>query len=185
MDPSEYNISDTTAGRDWLLRWANEASNYASGTLESKKVRVVTDPQSDERGYYGRLLGYVYIDGKNFGKQLLERGLARVYSEGEFVLEDEYRNIEAEAQAENRRVWGFEGATTPTATATPMPIPDDGDDGDKSDLPPPSGGSSDPYDCGDFNSQQQAQEYFESHNPNEDPSGLDGEGDGVVCESLS
>lgn len=184
MDPPEYNVPDTPTGRDWLLKWGHRASGFATDKLAGEQVRVVTDPESDSRGYYDRLLAYVYIDGENLGHELLERGLARVYSEGEFVLESKYLDSEADAQAANRGVWGFEAATTSTATATPTPVPDTGGDSGGSDLPPPSGGASDPYDCGDFSSQQQAQEYFENHNPDEDPSGLDGEGDGKVCESL-
>ncbi len=37
-------------------------------------------------------------------------------------------------------------------------------------------------DCSDFNSQAQAQDFFESHNPGSDPHGLDGDGDGIACE---
>jgi micrococcal nuclease len=191
MDPSEYGIPDTTAGQDWLLRWADEASNYATTKLEGKQVRVVTDPQSDERGYYGRLLAYVYINYENFGKQLLERGLARVYTGGEFVLEDEYLSIEADAQAANRGLWSFEKTTTPTATPTPVPT-DGGEDDDGSDggagvnYPPPSndGAPGDRYDCGDFDDPAVAQQWFEAHNPKEDPSGLDSDGDSEACESL-
>ncbi len=40
-------------------------------------------------------------------------------------------------------------------------------------------------DCGDFNSQREAQEFFEEQGgPNEDFHNLDRDGDGVVCESL-
>lgn len=183
MDPSEYGIPDTTIGRDWLLRWANEASHYATTELEGEQVRVVTDPKSENRGYYGRLLAYVYFDGESFGAQLLERGLARVYTGGEFAREDEYLNIEADAQAANRGLWGFEEDTTPT------PVPEDrsseGNNGDSGvTYPPPSndGAPGDKYDCSDFDNQSIAQKWFESHNPDQDPSGLDGNNDGQACE---
>jgi endonuclease YncB( thermonuclease family) len=38
-------------------------------------------------------------------------------------------------------------------------------------------------DCGDFDTQAQAQNFFNNHNPSADPHQLDGDGDGVVCES--
>ena len=44
----------------------------------------------------------------------------------------------------------------------------------------PSGGVD--YDCSDFSSQQEAQDFLDQ-DPS-DPSGLDGDGDGVACESL-
>jgi endonuclease YncB( thermonuclease family) len=39
-------------------------------------------------------------------------------------------------------------------------------------------------DCDDFSSQKEAQEFFESHDPAEDPHGLDADGDGEACETL-
>jgi endonuclease YncB( thermonuclease family) len=39
-------------------------------------------------------------------------------------------------------------------------------------------------DCADFNTQQAAQDFFESHNPSEDPHYLDADDDGKACEDL-
>jgi endonuclease YncB( thermonuclease family) len=47
----------------------------------------------------------------------------------------------------------------------------------------PSAGAAD-KDCSDFDTQNQAQSFFESHNPNKDPHNLDGDGDGKACETL-
>ena len=38
-------------------------------------------------------------------------------------------------------------------------------------------------DCSDFDTQRQAQNFFEDHNPSEDPHQLDADGDGIACES--
>lgn len=38
--------------------------------------------------------------------------------------------------------------------------------------------------CEDFANQAQAQHYFEDHNPGQDPDQLDGDGNGLACESL-
>lgn len=75
---------------------------------------------------------------------------------------------------------------TPTTTETPKPTtttttetpPDD-----SVELPPPSGDASDPYDCSDFDTHAQAQAVLE--NTPGDPSDLDGDENGVACESLS
>lgn len=176
MDPSEYGVPDTPRGRDWLLMWGDRASAYASERLAGQQVRVVTDPQSDERGGFGRLLAYIYVDGENFGRSLLERGLARVYTDGDFSLENAYLRSEADAQAAERGLWSFESMATAT------PIPDNGGGGMVS--PTPSGGADDPYDCSDFDTHAQAQQWFENHNPEQDPAGLDGDGNGEACESL-
>jgi endonuclease YncB( thermonuclease family) len=39
-------------------------------------------------------------------------------------------------------------------------------------------------DCADFANQQQAQDFFESHNPSQDPHFLDADNDGEACETL-
>jgi len=39
-------------------------------------------------------------------------------------------------------------------------------------------------DCSDFDTQNEAQNFFESHNPSQDPHNLDGDGDGKACETL-
>lgn len=40
------------------------------------------------------------------------------------------------------------------------------------------------YDCSDFDTQEEAQEFFESEGVDEDPHNLDRDGDGVACETL-
>lgn len=47
------------------------------------------------------------------------------------------------------------------------------------------GGQTRDLDCSDFGSQAEAQGFFERNNPSQDPHGLDGDGDGIACESLS
>ncbi len=47
---------------------------------------------------------------------------------------------------------------------------------------PPSSGD---YDCPDFSTQEEAQDFFESQGgPSDDPYNLDRDGDGVACETL-
>jgi hypothetical protein len=40
------------------------------------------------------------------------------------------------------------------------------------------------YDCTDFATQQEAQDFFEAHDVATDPHNLDRDGDGVACETL-
>ena len=61
---------------------------------------------------------------------------------------------------------------TPTLTATPTEPEDDSEDDDRN--------------CSDFDTWQQAQDFYESEGgPGSDPHGLDGDGDGTACESLT
>lgn len=176
-DPPEFGFSDTTQSRDHLFNWGKEAESFANNELGGKQVRVVTDPEGDRRGSFGRLLAYIYYDGgTNFNQELVETGHARRYDDSSFTLRDKLGSIEEEAQSNNRGLWDFDGGdATPTTTS---------EDGGDVVTPTPSNDpdSSDPYDCGDFDSQEQAQAVLE--NTPGDPSGLDGDGNGVACESL-
>jgi micrococcal nuclease len=178
-DPAEFEgIPTTPAGKDHLYNWGQRASDFATDQLGGQQVRVVTDSEGDRRGSFGRLLAYIYVGGENFNRQLLEEGYARVY-DSEFSLRSEFDSAESQAQSNNVGLWDFEAEPTPTETPTDEPT-ESGEGG--SDLPPPSGGPSDPYDCSDFSSQEQAQQALESTSG--DPSGLDGDGNGQACESL-
>jgi micrococcal nuclease len=163
--------------------WGENAKTFATQRLADEQVTVVFDPTGDRRGYYGRLLAYIYNDGESFDKALLKKGLARVYTGATFALEDTYLGLEAEAQSEDVGLWGFEGGATPTATPTPTDDPaDTGGGGLETPTPSNDGDLPDPYDCGDFDSQDVAQQILDN-NP-DDPSELDSDRDGMACESL-
>ena len=180
-DPAEFDdIPESTAGRDHLANWGERATEFATDELDGQQVRIEVDPQADRRGSYGRLLVYLYIDGTDFNRQLIDRGLARIY-DSSFSKRSEYTDAEAQAQREDVSLWDFDGSTA-TDTPTQTDSSDDSGESSGSDLPPPSGGSPDPYDCSDFDTQDQAQQVLE--NTPGDPSGLDGDGNGIACESL-
>jgi micrococcal nuclease len=172
VSPDEFaGIPDTTAGRDHLFNWGERATALAEDELEGTQVQMVFDPDSDRRGYFGRLLVYLYVDGENFNEQLLAEGYARMY-DSQFSLREEFTAVEQEAQATGVGLWDFQssdsGSETDSASSDVEipPLPPDGD-----------------YDCGDFETQEQAQYVLE--NESGDPHGLDRDGNGVGCESLS
>ena len=174
-DPAEFEgIPNSVAGEDHLANWGDRASSFATDELDGETVRIEVDPQADRRGSYGRPLVYLYVDGQDFNRQLIDQGLARMY-DSSFSKRSVYTSAERQAQQDDVGLWDYEGST---ATETPTPESSSGD----SDLPPPSGGSSDPYDCGDFDTQEQAQQVLK--NTPGDPSGLDDDDDGEACESL-
>ncbi|WP_198668081.1 thermonuclease family protein [Saliphagus sp. LR7] len=176
VSPGEYEgIPDTQAARDHLYNWGEQASQYATTELEGQEVRVVTDGEGDERGSFGRLLAYIYVGETNFNLGLLEGGYARVY-DSTFSLREEFDSAEADARSNSVGLWDFEGESTPTETETES----DNGDTDDVDIPPlPDDGD---YNCGDFETQEQAQAVLDGESG--DPHGLDGDGDGVACESL-
>jgi micrococcal nuclease len=190
-EPEEYGLPSTVAAKDHLANWGDQATSFATNRLDGTEVTIGIDPESDRRGSYGRLLCYLYYDGEtNLNRELLEEGLARVYP-SEFMLRSKFERVEQQAQSADRGLWGYDGGSGSGSTSTPTETESEdsysggsggGGGGGGSDLPPPSGGASDPYDCSDFDSQEQAQQALE--NTPGDPSGLDSDEDGEACESL-
>jgi micrococcal nuclease len=163
-------IPDTTAGRDHLFNWGERATTFAENELEGTQVQMVFDPDSDRRGYFGRLLVYLYVDGENFNERLLGEGYARMY-DSQFSLREEFAALEQEAQATDVGLWDFQDSDTESDT-----------DSESSDVEVPPLPSDGDYNCGDFETQEQAQYVLE--NESGDPHGLDADGNGVACESL-
>lgn len=130
----------------------------------------------DIRDRYGRLLAYVYVvdllgewtyDGmrlRQINLELIKRGLAVPLTVPPNVkYADMYVTASQEARGAKVGVWSMEGAAT-----------------DSSDEAVTSGGD---RDCCDFRTQAEAQAFFASEGPG-DPHRLDGNSDGVACESL-
>lgn len=85
-----------------------EASQFAKETLEGKEVEIELD--ISERDKYGRLLAYVWIEGKMFNELLLEKGLARVayvYPPNTKYV-DQFYEIQKEAQKAGIGIWSIE-----------------------------------------------------------------------------
>ncbi len=166
-DPAEFEeIPTTAAGDDWLATWGDRASAFATEELAGEEVRIAVDPRADRRGSYGRLLVYVYTDsetGASFNRVLLDEGLARLY-DSEFSKREAFARAEANAQRDDVGLWGFEDSTGNGDASG-------GEWGPQGDL-----------DCSDFDTQANAQEVLEATTG--DPHRLDGDGDGVACESL-
>ncbi len=113
-DPDQYEgIPDTADGRDWLRDWGHKASEFARTRLAGETVRIETDPDADRRGSYGRLLVYVYDDGRNFNLELIDQGYARLY-DSPFSLRSTFRSSEATAQENDVGLWNYEESGTTT-----------------------------------------------------------------------
>lgn len=104
-NPSEYEkMEDTEKTRKCLKTYGEKASDLAKEKLSGKKINFTTDPQSDIRGSYGRLLGYIEVNGTDFNLHLIEKGYARVYHT-EFTRKEEYLQAEETAQEQLKGLW--------------------------------------------------------------------------------
>jgi micrococcal nuclease len=117
--PDEYGAPDTDAGRSCLRGWGERASEFATDELAGRSVRLAFDDNLPRRGYYGRLLAYVYVDGRSFNHRLIASGHARVFR-SEFTRREDYEATQRTAREEGRGLWECaEGVATTGASATP------------------------------------------------------------------
>lgn len=80
------------------------ASKYAKQRLLAKEVVIKYDKEKFDK--YGRHLGYVYLEGKMFNRELLEKGYAKVMMfKPNTRCEEEFRALEQEAQQDERGFW--------------------------------------------------------------------------------
>lgn len=120
----------------------------------------------EDIGRYGRAVARIEVGGGDLGALLLQRGLAWHYQHYA-PNETEYARLEQQARNATRGLW---------SQTTPIP-PWEWRDRSS------GGGEVADKDCSDFSSHLAAQSFFERHQPG-DPHNLDGDGDGLACESL-
>jgi micrococcal nuclease len=140
---------------------ADRATSFVERRVEDRNVRLSFDKNEGRRGYYDRLLAYTYINDVHLNYQLVRQGYGRVYTDSEFVMKNEFLDAEEEARSQDRGLWS---CSTETASGT---------DADTGQVQKDMG-------CDDFKTQSEAQEFHETHSGH----GLDGDGDGIACESL-
>lgn len=103
--PDEFEGIPTTSDGETCLGYEGEVSSaVAKSRLLGERVTLKFDSEADRRGYYGRLLAYVYIDGENFNYQLIENGHARVY-DSTFSQSDSFYSAESAAQSADVGTW--------------------------------------------------------------------------------
>lgn len=127
-DPSEFEgVPDTKAGRDCLHEWGERASDHATTQLLGKTVTLSFDENEPHRGYYGRLLSYIHVDGASFNYGLITNGLARKYDDSQFQYSERYQSAEDAATDGGAGLWSacVDGEAR-TVTETPIAIADGG-----------------------------------------------------------
>jgi len=101
------NTPETVDPRKPVECFGIEASNRAKELLTNKKVRLESDPSQGERGIYGRLLRYVWLeDGTFFNKQMILDGYANEYTYNTpYKYQNEFKQAEKEARENKRGLW--------------------------------------------------------------------------------
>jgi micrococcal nuclease len=154
-----------------------QASAYMERVATGRAVSVHTDPTQDTYDRYGRLLAYLDAGGKDLGEAVLRAGWARVY-----VYDQPFQRLGAYRQAGWTARGGDRGIWSTCSGSKPGSAPSSSPPARASSPAPASAPSSGPdKNCSDFAGHSEAQDYLLPG----DPHGLDGDGDGVACDSLS
>jgi micrococcal nuclease len=82
------------------------ASNYAKKRLKGKYVDLKFE--GPRRGKYGRLLAYVFVNGKNFNLELVREGLSPYYIKYGLSqkYDEEFREAERYGRNHRLNIWG-------------------------------------------------------------------------------
>lgn len=123
--PDEFEgVPSTDEGRQCLRTAGERASAHAEATLLGETVGLGFDESEGRRGYYGRLLAYVYVDGRQFNYGLVADGYARMY-DSSFVERPRYAAAERAARSAGRGLWTCAtGSTSGEATGVGIAIVD-------------------------------------------------------------
>ncbi|MFO7990764.1 MAG: thermonuclease family protein [Thermoplasmata archaeon] len=103
-DLEEWNGIDNGT---WLKHWGYKATNFTEAWI-GNKVTLEYDENEGKRGYYGRVLAYVELsNGTDLGGELLKRGLARAYTEGDCSRESKYVDYQEQAMEDEVGIWSI------------------------------------------------------------------------------
>ncbi|MEG1501456.1 MAG: stalk domain-containing protein [Clostridiales bacterium] len=96
------------------VKYGQIASQFSKSHLTGKKISLEMDVQ--ERDKYGRILAYIYLDGKMFNKTLLEQGHAKVATFPPNVkYVDSFLALQKQAQKNKAGIWAYEEIQDQTA----------------------------------------------------------------------
>lgn len=156
------------------------ASRFTTTSLAGETVRLEFDVE--RRDHYGRMLAYVWDDGKLFNSALVQRGFATVSTYPPNVrYVGRFTAAQDQAQGAGRGLWEGCSVRVPETSANNTAVDgssENGCDGYSPCLPPAPD-----YDCagGSGDGPEYAQGPIEV--TGSDPYELDSEGDGIACEA--
>jgi len=97
---------ETVDPRKEVQCFGKEASNKAKELLEGKFVTLESDETQSTRDKYKRLLVYVFVDGVNFNKFMIEEGYAYEYTyDSAYKYQSEFKEAQVNAQSLNKGLW--------------------------------------------------------------------------------
>jgi micrococcal nuclease len=194
---------DTPETNQGPVCYGPEAAAKVEELLGPVAERLLLEKDVSETDRYGRLLRYVWFVGASersmLNLELVRQGYARVATfPPDVKYEATFLQAEREAREGQRGLWGecLSTPVPPASTEPPQeqasPTPELPAATQAPDAASPTASTSLLYDpngpdrdCGDFSTHAEAQAFFEAAGgPGSDPHRLDGDHDGVACETL-
>ncbi len=171
------DVDRTGLRRDVIQGLGERASAFAEALVADRRVELEFDAANAATGHkdrYGRTVAYVWLveDGRPtilVNLRLIEAGYANAYTSYPFARQGVFLRAQRQARASARGLWADGQPSLESLNQSALPS-----------FPPLRGAD---RDCSDFRTQPEAQAFFEASGPG-DPHRLDGDGDGVACESL-
>jgi micrococcal nuclease len=167
---------DTTESKDPRKKvqcFSKEASSQMRQLVSGKEVKLEQGPMSDNRGYYGRLLRYVYLpNGTHVNAWMIKQGYGYSYTKYPHSKQSQFEQYEQQARENKRGLWADgvcekEEVTTKDGSSTSYTC------------------NRNKYNCSDFDTYSEAKEVYEACGGVEnDVHRLDRDKDGTPCESL-
>ena len=167
---------DTTESKDPRKKvqcFSKEASSQMQQLVSGKEVKLEQGPMSDNRGYYGRLLRYVYLpNGTHVNAWMIKQGYGYSYTKYPHSKQSQFEQYEQQARDNKRGLWADgvcekEEVTTEDGSTTSYTC------------------SRNKYNCSDFDTYSEAKEVYEACGGVEnDVHRLDGDSNEEPCESL-
>jgi len=101
--------------------WGPEATEFTRrflGLPEESRPEVRLEFDGPRRDRYGRLLAYVWVDGRMLNEELIRRGLARARTEFDYSPAMKARFLAAQSEAQQARVgiWSSQSSPEPAGS---------------------------------------------------------------------
>lgn len=112
--------------RYWYAEcYGNEASAHLKELLTwISQVQIEADPTQTTLDKYGRLLGYVTLNGVNINKKMIEDGYAFEYTYNlPYKYRDEFKNAEKEARTQSKWLWANNTCQGTRTEVKPIYVP--------------------------------------------------------------
>lgn len=86
--------------------FGKEASVHAKEILKNKNLSFTPDSSQGTRDRFGRLLAYVFMNGKNFAEMMIADGYAYEYTyDKKYLYQSDFKKAEREARINERGLW--------------------------------------------------------------------------------